>query len=196
MARKRIYRATKGKDGIKHSATLISVHGNGSNVQEMVLAETTVGDRSLDGSGQTIRESATTGNLVQTSDIIKYINLKIQSTVTQAGEDQFANGFIEWAIVFRREVDIPIPSTNLGTLTLPVIATRMFRGDCLMTGTFPIAFTLPNQTDIMLKLPKKAIKFMIGNQLKLYFIFRSGQSTDLETDTIKTLTSTIFKVYS
>jgi len=196
MRRRRIYRATQGKDGIKVGSSLTTVHGNGSDVQEFGIISTSTGDRSLDGGTQTTRENANTGGRVQISDIVKYVNLEIKSVVTEDGETAFTNGFIEWAVVWRNEVSIPIPSTNIGTLTLATIATRMFRGDCLMTGSYPMAHTLPNIQNVVIKLPKKAIKQKIGNELTLYFMFRDGNTTDLQTTTIKTITSSMFKVYS
>jgi len=196
--RRRIKRLTMGKDPIKHAHTLVSIHGNGSLVQEFEIILTNTGDRSLDGSTQVIQAEANTGKNVQISDIVKYVNIIIQSAATAEEEvtEGIRNGWIEWALVWRNEVDIPIPATNIGTLTLGVIANRMFRGDCLMSGQFPVAQGLPNIAELKVKLPSKAIKWKIGAELKLYFIFRDAVTTDVQTNTIKTVTSALFKAYS
>jgi len=196
--RRRIKRVTMGKDPIKQAHTLVTLHGNGSNVSEFLLYETRTGDRSLDGSAQSTKLGGSTSQVVEISDIIKYVNIVIQTAITEAGQtnQDDTQGWLEWAVVWRNEVSIPIPSTNLGTETIGVLASRMFRGDCLMTGQFPVSVNLPNVQPITIKLPAKAIKQKIGNELTLYFHFRASNSTDLTTDTVKSITSTHFKTYS
>ncbi len=187
-----------GKDAIKHSDTLVQTVGNGSNVSQYVICRTGVGNRTLDGSVQTIQDSSNTGQFLQVSDIVKYFNIILQAAITEAGSDQNTQtqGWIEWAITWRDESTVNIPSTNLGVKTLGDICTQMFRGDCLMTGQFPVSVNLPNVERILLKVPQKAIKWKIGNELVLNTIFRSAEVTDLSTDTVRLVKSTHFKVYS
>ncbi len=196
--RRRIKRATMGKDPIKHSRTVVSVIGNGSMVTQNALIVTNVGDRSLDGTAKVIQDQASTANLVMVSTVVKYLNIVLQAATTEAGNDQNTQtqGWIEWAIVFREEVDIPIPVTEIGTRTLGDIAMQMFRGDCLLTGQFPVSVNLPNVERIVLKLPNKAIKWKIGQVLSIYMLFRDAETTDLQTDTVKVVQSAFFKAYN
>ncbi len=187
-----------GKDPVKHSHTLIETIGNGSNVGQRSLIVTNAGDRSLDGSSQLYGANATTAGQVMVSDIVKYINVILESAITEEGQtaQNDTQGWLEWAIVWRQEVDIPIPSTNLGTRALGDLASQMFRGDCLLTGQFPVSVNLPNVATITLKLPKKANKWHIGDQLSIYTHFRSSNVTDLTTDTVRLVTVAHFKSYS
>ncbi len=196
--RKRIKRVTLGKDPIKHSNTLIATIGNGSNVVIRPLVVTNAGDRSLDGSNTIYGENAATGSTVMLSDIVKYVNIVLQAAITEEGQtaQNETQGWLEWAVVWRDEVEIPIPSTNLGTRTVGDLAMQMFRGDCLMTGQFPVSVNLPNVETITIKLPKKAVKWHLGDELSIYTHFRSAEVTDLSTDTVRLVTMHYFKSYS
>ncbi len=196
--RRRIKRQTMGKDPVKHSHSIVSVVGNGSAVVTLGLIQTGAGDRSTDGAAKAIQSGSNTGKIVAVSDIIKYTNVIIQAAITAEGAQQNSNtqGWVEWALVFRNEQLVSIPSTNIGTQTLGDICSQMFRGDCLMTGQFPVSVNLPNIEVISLKHPKKAIKWSIGSQLVLYTMFRDADTTDLQTDTVKIVKSAHFKVYS
>ncbi len=196
--RRRIKRVTMGKDPIKHSQTAVSTIGGGSIPGDTILIKTTVGNRSLDGSTDAIQSQANTAINVMVSTIVKYLHLTIKAAVTEEGQtaQNDTQGWIEWAIVFREEVAIPIPSTNTGINTLGDIATKMFRGDCLMTGSFPVSVNLPNQTQIQLKLPKKAVKWRMGAELTLYTLFRSSNVTDLETNSVRLIQDWGFKAYN
>ena len=187
-----------GKDPIKHSTTFIGTIGNGSNVAERTLIQTNAGDRSLDGLATVIQQEANTATNVQVSDIVKYVNITLQLAVTEQGQtaQNDTQGWFEWAVVWRDEVSIPIPSTNLGTRHLGDLAMQMFRGDCLMTGQMPVSVNLPNVQNITIKLPKKAIKWKLGDELTLYSHFRSSNVTDLETDTVRSVIFHYFKAYS
>ncbi len=187
-----------GKEAIKHSTTLVSTIGNGSNAGAFELITTTAGDRSLDGEPKVIQTEASTGNKVMVGDVVKYVNVILQAAVTEEGQtaQNDTQGWLEWAITWRNEVTVNIPSTNLGTRTLGDIVTSMFRGDCLMTGEFPVSVNLPNVQRVMLKLPKKSIKFKLGCELILHTHFRSSNVTDLNTDTVRLIQSEIFKAYN
>ena len=196
--KRRFKRLTMGKEPIKHSATLISTIGNGSNVGQRTLITTNAGNRSLDGSATTIRAQNNTSINVQVGDIVKYVNITLQTAITEAGQTQQddTQGWLEWAVVWRDEVDIPIPATNLGIQHLGDLAMQMFRGDCIMTGQFPCSVNLPNLTNITIKLPKKAIKYKLGCVLSIYTHFRSSNVTDLTTDTVRLVEFHHFKSYS
>ncbi len=196
--RRRIKRETMGKEAIKHTHTLIGIIGNGSNVVNDTIIETNAGDRSSDGLVYSIQNSANTGRQVMVGDIVKYLRIVLQAAVTAEGKDAQSEtqGWVEWAVVFRNETTVPIPSTNIGTQTIGDIATTMFRGDCLMTGQFPVSVNLPNVETIQIKLPKKAIKFKTGSEIILYSLFRDSDITNLETDTVKLVKSFAFKAYN
>jgi len=132
------------------------------------------------------------------STIVKYLNITLQGAVRTSEEPQNEDvqGWIEWAVVWRDEVEIPIPVTNIGTKTLMDIAMQMFRGDCLLTGTFSVSHNLPNVANITIKLPKKAIKWRLGDELTLYTIFRAANTTDLTTDTVRLMITHFFKAYN
>jgi len=194
--RRKIKRVTMGKDPIKHSATKVSTIGNGSLVGAQTLISTNAGDRSLDGGLKVIQAQANTGNIVMVSSIVKYITVHFQSAITDAGVAINSQGWLEYAVVWRDEVLITPPTTNLGTLTLGDICTQMFRGDCITTGNFPVSVNLPNSHSIQIKLPKKAVKWRLGDQLILFTIFRSATVTDVDTTSTRLLASSNFKVYN
>ncbi len=187
-----------GKDPIKHSHSNIANIGQGSNVEQRSLINTGAGNRSLDGGITNIMGEVTTAATVQVATIVKYVNITIQAAARVDAEiqNEETQGWLEWAVVWRNEVDVPIPSTNLGTKTIMDIATSMFRGDCLMTGCFPVSHNLPNVANIVIKLPKKAIKVHIGDELTLRYFFRSSNSTDTTTDAIRAVVTTLFKAYN
>jgi len=187
-----------GKDPIKQAHSLVSLVGNGSNVTEFLLYETRTGDRSVDGSAQSTKLGGSTSQVVEISNIIKYINIIIQGAITEAGQtmQDDTQGWVEWAVTWREQSSQQIPSTNLGTETLGVLASRIFRGNCLMSGQFPVSVNLPNVEKILIKLPKKMVKIKIGDEMILQLHFRSSNSTDLTTDTVKIISSAHFKVYS
>ncbi len=187
-----------GKDPIKHSQTKVHVLGQGSVTGFHNLITTKAGSRSLDGSVQDIQESANTSSIVMISSIIKYITIHFQVAITEEGQSaqNDMQGWLEYGLVWFNEVDVNVPSTNLGTQTLGDIMTKMFRGDCIATGNIPCSVNLPNSRDLVIKLPKKAIKWNIGDTLKLYIHWRSSNSTDLDTNSVKLITSSNFKVYN
>ncbi len=196
--RRRIRRQTVGLTAVKHSQTLVSVIGNGSLVTQNGFLFTNVGDRSLDGTAKTIQEEADTASRVQVGSVVKNVRIELQAAITPAGNNgnTSTQGWLEWAVVWRNEVNIPIPATNLGVQTLGDIAQQMFRGDCLLTGSFPLSVNLPNVQTILLKLPKKAVKWNLGDTLVLYLSFRDADTTDLQTDTVKVIQSEFFKAYN
>lgn len=189
-------RQTQGKDAVKHSHSAVAVIGNGSTVSADNIYLTGGGNRSVDGSPKVIQQGANTGATCSVSDVIKYVNIILQGAMSATGVSSNTQGWIEYAVVFRQEIFVAIPTTNLGTKTLGDIASQMFRGDCLWTGQFPISVNQPNVQEVKIKLPKKCNKVHLGDNLILYSIFRDAVITDLQTDTVKLIKSYHFKVYS
>ncbi len=184
-----------GKDPIKKSFTLIDNIGNGSPVG--VLAAISVQGRSDDGGSLTIRDSQNTSTSVNVGDVIKYVNfvLQVGARDQTQQEDDDNNGWVEWAVVYQKESIPFIPTTNIGLKNLGMIAMAMFRGDCLLTGQFPIGTTQPMTQEIKIKIPKDKVKIQLGSSLVLFSIFRSVNVTDLRTDSHRVVNSCFYKNY-
>ncbi len=188
-----------GKDPIKHSATNLANIGNGSQVTNHTLI--TVLFRTVIGDTTTIKDVANTSTLCNVGDIIKYVNICVEvgARVNEppATEQAENNGWLEWAVVYTKEqVQVGIPSTNLGVRTVGDIAIKMFRGDCLLTGCIPVGALQPIVQDIVIKIPKNKIKLQIGSEMTFISHLRTVNSTDVRTDSHRLLTSTIYKCYS
>lgn len=193
MRHRRIVRRTMGKDAIKKGTTLIDNIGSGSPITVLDIAS--VQARSTTGAGQVIRDNQTTGADANVGDVLKYVNLCIEIANRDTNVEPADSGWLEYAVTFEKETSTPIPVTNIGTLSLPVIATRMFRGDCLWTGCIPVGAIQPMVSDIPIKIPKNKIKFQLGSALKLHMYFRSTDSTDMRTDSCRLVASALFKLY-
>ena len=193
--RKRIIRRTMGKDAIKKSFTLIDNIGNGSPVG--VLPAIIVPGRNDAGGVAVIRDTQNTSTTCNVGDVVKYVNFIIQvGARSQAQmEDDDNNGWLEWAVVFQKENVPSIPTTNLGVKNLGMIAMASFRGDCLMTGQFPVGTTQPMTQEISIKIPKTKVKLQLGSSMILFTIFRSVNVTDLRTDSHRAVVSTFYKNY-
>jgi len=198
MPRHRIRRQTMGKDPIKKATTLLDNIGQGSgSVYAHNLIVTGAGSRSTTGATQTIRDTASTADVCNVGDIVKYVNICVQvgnrSLEMQENDDD--NGWVEYAIVKHKEVAQNPATTNLGVQTLQDVCTKAFRGDCIWTGCIPIGSQQPNSLDIKLKLPKIFTKMQIGSTLTFYAHFRSVNSTDLRSDSLRIVTTAQYKVY-
>ncbi len=195
MRHKRIVRKTMGKDPIKKSGTLIaSPIGPASAITQFTLIETLA--RSLSGTEQTIRDSQDTGNTANVGDIVKYINIHIQSGARDSVEpEDDTSGWLEWGIVKYKEIFVLPTNTNLGVHTLGDILTQQFRGDCLLTGNIPVGGDVPNNAEIILKVPKANIKQQLGSQIILYVHFRSVNAASTASDLNATVLSFNYKLY-
>lgn len=183
----------------KKSRTVIANIGTGSAINTFTVAITDVGLRSTTGSTQTIKADASTNNILNVGDKIKYVNLKIQTGARNVTGDvpiPDDNGWVEWAFVIQKEVNATMATTNIGTQTLGDTATKQFRGNCIMTGSFPVGNVQPNQETIIIKIPKSYVKFQIGTMYALFSIFRSVNSTDSRTDSHRHVVSCQYKSYS
>lgn len=184
-----------GKDPIKKSFTVVSNIGQGSPVG--ILQAIVAPIRNETGGVTVIRENQNTSTSVNVGDIVKYVHFIIQAGVRDqqgAGADD-NQGWIEWAVVYQKETPASMATTNTGVKNLGMIAMAQFRGDCLLTGQFPIGSTQPLTQEIMIKIPKDKVKIQLGSGLYLFTIFRSVNSTDLRTDSHRMVQSCFYKNY-
>ncbi len=183
IRRKRRVRKTMGKNPVKHTDSAILTTGPGvaTNLDRTELIALDQGSRTTSGATLNLQGNITTDNICQVGDCIKYINVRIAG----AGKtDAFNNsGWVEYAIVKQKETELEIPTTNIGTNTLPDLATKIFRGDCIWTGSFPIANNQPNQVDLHIKLPKEFQRCNLGQRLDLFTYTRSVNSADVTNNT-------------
>ncbi len=190
---------TMGKTGVKHSSSLIDNTGPGvGSFFGHVIYETEVGVRPSGGAVRTIKDSATTGRIVNVGDIIKYVNICVECSPRGADSTNIKDdaGWLEWAFVFQREANVTVSVTNIGIQSLGVCATNFYREDCLMTGCFPVGSRQSMSTDLKFKLPEKCIKIRMGYILKLFCYLRGSSSTDTRTDSNRLLVSSNFKCYT
>ncbi len=194
--RRRIKRVTMGKDPIKKSGTLIaSPIGPASAITEFSLISTAQ-ERSATGVSQTIRDSQNTDSQCNTGDIVKYINIHIQTGARDAIEpEDDTSGWLEWAIIKYKESTIVPSNSQLGVKTLGDICTQTFRGDCLLTGNIPVGGDTPNNAEIILKVPKIMNKMQLGSEIRLYVHFRSVNAASTATDLNASILSFNYKLY-
>ncbi len=173
--------------------------GNGSDVSEFTLI--TVPARDVTGSQQTIRDSANTATLCNVGDVVKYVNICLEAAARELpmenDDASMNNGWLEWALVYTKEqVQLAVPSTNLGTETVGDICAKMFRGDCLITGCIPVGAYQPIVQDIKIKIPTNKVKLQLGSTLKLISHLRTISAADVRTDSHRYIQSTMYKCYS
>ena len=128
------------KNGVKHSGTILANAGAASPPAAQVVLKTSGGPRSTTGSPMTIQSLASTDEDCRTGDTVKYINLHLQCgpRAFPTVEDEEKNGWMEWAFICVRENENVLPITNAGTQTIGDIATQMYRGECVFTGSIPV----------------------------------------------------------
>lgn len=184
------------RTGVKHSDTGITIHGSGSAPSELVLMNTDVGARTTTGGTQNIQDTATTDNTVTVGSIIKYVNL-ILCTASRPVETTTDNsiGWLEYAIVCVKETETSMPITLVGTNTLMDLAQKMYRNECIWTGAMPVSNTVPNQNNLVIKIPKHKQKITVGDEWRLYFYYRDTLATEAGTITHKTVNTVMFKSY-
>ncbi len=185
------------KVAIQHTDTLVANIGNSGNPVQFEVLETETGTRTLTGASQTTKDSASTAEVVNIGDTVKYINLFIQAGPRQAGtgaDDR--TGWLEWAFLMNKESDTVIPTTQLGTQTLGDVATKMYRNECIYTGCMTIGNNQPSYLPIILKVPRFKQHIRIGDEWSLYVKFRSVLSTSVDTDAVRVILSFMYKTYS
>ncbi len=194
MRRSRI-RLSQIKDPIKHSSTTLANHGSGSVPTAHTVFFTDVGARLATGATQVIKDVAGTDATCNVGDIIKYVNICIQSA--PRADNLVADiGWIEWALVMQTEQTQLMGLTSIGVSSLQDVATKQYRNNCILTGCFPIGETQSNSADLKIKIPPKWCKLKVGSILILFVYFRSNSSTDVRTVSHRSVVSSIFKAYS
>ncbi len=194
MRRFRKARLTKNKQKLAHAHSLVVTHGPGSVPTKFILTETQGGARSLSGAGSAVQSSRDTEETCQVGDLIKYLNIFIQTSSKNAALN-VNMGWLEWAVVCKREADADIPITQLGVSTLGVVANQMYRNECILTGNFPLGLDVPNSVPIIVKLPKTKQYLTLGDTYVLFVYYRTSSSTETATDSVKSVLSTIFNSY-
>lgn len=193
VARKRIVRRTMGKDPIKKSITLLANIGSGSPVTAFEVIS--VPDRSAGGATQSIRDGQDTTSKANVGDICKYINLTIQAGNRDTNVEPGDSGWIEWAVATTKETTPALAITNIGTKTLGDVSTQTLRGNSLLTGAIPIGSIQPIVQDIRIKIPKTYVKQQLGSSTMLFVYFRSTDSADVRTDSVRIILSAMYKLY-
>ncbi len=196
MARRRVG-ITRFKTGIQHARTKLVNSGSGSISDTFEVLETSGGARSLTGTGITIKESATTGEVINVGDIVKYINLFVETGPrNNQGVAQDRTGWLEWAFVCVKESETTVPITTVGTETLGVICTNMFRNECIFTGSIPQGVDIPNYAEIKIKIPKFKQKIRLGDEWRFITYFRAVSSSATGVVETRQVKSFMFKSYS
>jgi len=183
-----------GKDPIKKSATLIGVIGPATTpITDFPLIQ--VLERDLAGLPVIIRDSQNIGVTANVGDIVKYINVRIQTGPDDATPEDDTSGWLEWAIVKYKEQFRTVPSSQLGVSTLGDVCTKTFRGDSLLNGAIPVGGDQPSVLDINLKVPKVFTKMQMGSSMHLFVYFRSTNSASVSTSLNDIALSTQYKLY-
>ncbi len=188
---------SKFKTGIQHSDTNVTTVGGGTIPSSTNVLETQGGARPTGGGETTIKSSATTGEIVNVGDIVKYVNLFIEvaprSTATTPAESM---GHLEWAFVMVKESETSVPITQTGVRTLGNICTNMFRNECIYTGQVPIGLNQANSMTAVIKVPKFKQKIRLGDEWRFITWFRSWDSTNDDLNNVKVIKSWMYKAYS
>ncbi len=196
MARQRRMSISKFKTAIQHTDSIIANTGAATIPTVLNVLQTDVGARTTTGAGQTIQDAASTGRIVQTGSIVKYVNLFIQiSPRPEIGTRQDRIGWLEWAFVMVKESETTLPITNLGVQTLGEVATNMFRNECIYTGFVPISQEIAGGATISIKVPKFKQKIRIGDEWRFIAAWRSSNSADSNTVNMRLILSCMYKAY-
>jgi len=192
MPFRRRKRQLLGKVGIKHADSFISNVGSGIAPTLFVLVETDTGARTE--THRVIQDSADTDHTCRVGDTIKYLNVHIQCAPRTAGLQD--TGWLEYAIVWKREEVVAPTITNMVTMTLGEICTNLYRNNCLWTGNFPINRNGANSVEMVIKLPRKAQRLNVGETVALFCWYRSNDASDMTIDNMRLIQSVNFKAYS
>ncbi len=188
-----------GLVAIKHSSTLVDNTGPavGTFFSHEIFV-TNVGARLTSGGIQVIQDQATTENICQVGDVIKYVNICLECSPRGAlPTNELDNaGWLEWAVVWQQERNVLPTTANIGVATLGVIASHVYRENCLLTGCFPIGTKQAMSQDIKIKLPKKCTRLKMGDVLQVICFIRTSNSADLRTDSHRLIASSMYKAYS
>ncbi len=178
-----------------HSGTLVvSQHGPGSVPTPHKIVETSGGARTLTGGVQTFATERRTDETCNIGDLIKFINIFIQCG-PRLDSNAISIGWLEWAVVAGKEDETVVPITSMGTQTLGVVCNRMFPGQCLLSGFFPVGEQLANGATIQIKVPKKFQFLVMGDVIRVIIYFRTANSVETGINNVKSFISYIYKAY-
>ncbi len=197
MRHRRIKRLTFGKSPVKHASTLVDNTGPGVGSFFVHTIYKTGQVRSTSGAVQDIAQKDDTEELCKESEIVKYVNICLECSPRGADSTNIKDdtGWLEWAVFLNRTVDRNPAVTNIGVLTLGCVCSHVFRGNCLMTGCFPLGSRQAMAQDIRIKIPKAYNKLQMGDKLKIACYARGSSSTDTRTDSFRLIASSHFKSY-
>ncbi len=197
MRHRGVRRQTFGKTPVKHASTLVDNTGAGVGSVFVHVIYKTGQVRSASGAVQDISQKDNTESLCKESEIIKYVNICLQCSPRDIEPTNVLDnaGWLEWAVYVNRTLDRDPGVTNLGVATLGVVASHVFRGNCLMTGCFPIGTRQAMSQDLRIKIPKAYNRLQLGDTLKVACYVRTSKSTDMRTDSHRLIVSSHFKSY-
>ncbi len=182
-----------GKEAIKKSTTLLDNIGSGSAIYTHELVSVT--DRTAGGTIITIRDSQDTATKANVGDVLKYVNITIQAANRDTNVEPGDSGWLEWGISMFKESTPTFNTSQFGTQTLGDSLTKAQRGNVLLTGVIPVGSIQPITQNIKIKIPANRVKLQLGSNLILYCYFRSTDSTDIRTDSVRIVTSALYKLY-
>jgi len=159
----------------------------------MIIVESSAGARTE--AVQELQDQAFTDETCRAGDLIKFVNVHIQCA-SRNNTSANTMGWIEYAVVWKRESESDLTTTQLGILTLGTVATNRYRNDCLWTGFIPMFIDGANGANIALKMPKTKQYLRIGEELVLFVSFRSQNSAAVGTDDNRIILSYNYKAYS
>lgn len=196
--RRRRTRVTLGKDPRRMARTVLRNLTAGTIPAQIQVALPTVA-ADVTNTGD-VFENADTENIVSTSAVIKYVNIRVELSIRP--ETAPANpGWYEYALVMLREQQSTSPNidsayqTNVGTETIGTMAINLNRGKCLWNGAVAVASEQPQVLDLKVKMPARYCKWQRGDNLVFISFFRSNNSTDT-TSSLREIYSHQFKVYT
>jgi len=187
----------KYKQAIAHADTKIFNNGAGGIPDQFEILETEAGSRTVTGVTINITSSRSTGEVVNTGDVVKYVNLFLEvSPRGNVGDAQDRTGWMEWAFVCVKESETDVPITQMGVQTLGVVCNNMFRNECIFSGAMPIGTTQPNYMEMKIKIPRFKQRIHIGDEWRFITSFRSNSSTSVSTTALRVVKSFMYKAYS
>lgn len=145
----------------------------------------------------TVYAGVDTEREVAPNAIIKYVNILFETGLRDTAPA--APGFIEYAVVFRHELEanytIPAAFTAaFSTQTIGDIARNFYRGDCIWYGSFPISREIPQVIPLKIKLPDKCCQYKRGSELVLIIGHHGLNVADTTTDA-RTFLTVGYKAY-
>ncbi len=185
----------KTRTAVQHSDSLTLLQGGAKAPDQFEIMQTDVGARTTTGATQNIMSNATTDSTCMVGQIIKFLNLFIQTAPINTATEEDRTGWLEYALVMVKESETKVPITQLGVTTLGDVCTKMFRNECIWTGNVPIGNAQANSVALHIKVPKSKQKIRVGDLWILYLYFRDVRATSSDLDAVRTIASTIYKAY-